>query len=91
MWDWLGELVSHFQQPLGFRGAVGCLYAAPHPTRVIVLSVVKIGFALLRKRLGGTESGKEWREFHLSSVATPACLRALLGRNVHPLNAETCG
>jgi hypothetical protein len=29
MWDWLGELVSHFQQPLGFRGAVGCLYAAP--------------------------------------------------------------
>jgi hypothetical protein len=28
MWDWLGELVSHFQQPLGFRGAVGCLYAA---------------------------------------------------------------
>jgi hypothetical protein len=41
---------------------------------VIVLSVVKIGFALLRKRLGGTESGKEWREVGCSLEATPVFL-----------------
>ena len=46
-----------------------------HHTRgVIVLSVVKIGFALLRKRLGGTESGKEWREVGRSLEATPVFL-----------------
>jgi hypothetical protein len=55
-------------------GTIWSLSSAPHPTRVIVLSVVKIGFALLRKRLGGTESGKEWREVGCSLEATPLFL-----------------